>query len=453
MKGIAFSARAVEHVLGESGMKVFRRLVRARDLTTGMCWAGAGRLAGPKGRPGSVAQRTVERAIQAMRRLGLVRQPPPALAGRYAGKDGPDGLGWQTVRVGLAKQPVRVFVRQVMACCCEAPRAGVGGEWYRVPPGVAMRVAEAKAAPGKAHGGARRGAGRPRGGRHMNLQVAVTPGIQVAGKKRSDPFFGFDVGRDASASQTHAAVEGLAHRTVFTSSSGVRDTAERKTEIGTRLGGSGKPVLPTTPMPGVPPYPIIETPRAPHPPLLDADATKLERAHVLATAYRAALKNRFKQDSWEMRKGPLQRSKHYPMLVEAAQLLIDHEIAPAAWCVWSCDIWRDFGGKGNKRKPPPVGWVLGPKRIAERYGWFASEESGYMGGAPVHGPILKELVRRYAKMHDALYQRDAYLNPEEVVAEFFPGTAYAETLAAAKNECRILAGQLQEKVAAGSYIW
>jgi hypothetical protein len=134
MKGIAFSARAVEHVLGESGMKVFRRLVRARDLTTGMCWAGAGRLAGPKGRPGSVAQRTVERAIQAMRRLGLVRQPPPALAGRYAGKDGPDGLGWQTVRVGLAKQPVRVFVRQVMACG-SGEGARRGPEGGRTPQG------------------------------------------------------------------------------------------------------------------------------------------------------------------------------------------------------------------------------------------------------------------------------------------------------------------------------
>lgn len=464
MKGLPVSGRELERKLGPKIMGVFRRLVRSRRAADGVCWASVARLTTTARGTSPCSPRTVERALALFRELGLVSQPALRLAGRYDGPDGADGLGWQTVPMGAAGRPRRVFVRVVQAEPCPPPRLSRAREWYLVRP-LTARAIEARRS--WSNGGARPGAGAPRRGDHrqgvpakLNIQLAGTPANQLAADQDLS---------SASVAESTNAFASLRHarttevmRVSLTSIVGGRDQSERTTEIGTRLGGARRAAPSLVGVAGVPPFPTVTPARTPNPPLLDPEAGNLERAHSLMRAYNAAINRKFPPRP--NRAGKVRphgagmkltaKSKLFPTLVEAAQLLIDHEIAPAAWCTWSCDIWRDYGnGKGNSKKPPPLAWVLGPKRISERYGWFAAEESGYSGGRAIVGPVLKQLLTRYYAMESAIFRADAYLNPEVVVKEFFPGDTYEQMVKAARAECAATAEQLVQQAADGVQPW
>ncbi len=63
------------------------------------------------------------------------------------------------------------------------------------------------------------------------------------------------------------------------------------------------------------------------------------------------------------------RSKHYPKLLEAAQALCAHDIAPAAWATWRMRYALEQG----EAKPPGLTRVMQPKTIVKLRGFFHKE--------------------------------------------------------------------------------
>lgn len=50
----------------------------------------------------------------------------------------------------------------------------------------------------------------------------------------------------------------------------------------------------------------------------------------------------------------------------AADLLDKHHIPPAAWVLWTLDLWEEL----QKKKIPPASFVFGGKGFAVRVGWY-----------------------------------------------------------------------------------
>jgi hypothetical protein len=225
-------------------------------------------------------------------------------------------------------------------------------------------------------------------------------------------------------------------------------------ELGGGLGGNHPtPRTARTKKPKeIPPYPgfaEVGWPVLPPPPLLDPKAGPVERAAALLKAYRGAVKSRYGVDPWPAR-GPAATHKNYRALVEASEVLVERKIAPAAWAAWSCDAWKSF--KGGKR-PPPIPWVFSAKRVDERAGWFASEESGYTGGKVVAGPKYRELLRRYQAARFAVDRAGPDERPRRVFERFFPGDAYPRLLAEARAEVARTVDNLRKQADLGAFLW
>ena len=212
-----------------------------------------------------------------------------------------------------------------------------------------------------------------------------------------------------------------------------------------RTAGTKKPKE----IPVYPGFAEVGWPVVPPPPLLAPAAGPIERAAALLKAYRGAVKSRYGVDPWGAR-GPAATHRHYRALVEASEALVERKIAPAAWAAWSCDAWRTF--KGGKR-PPPIPWVFSAKRIDERAGWFASEESGYTGGKVVAGPKYLELLRRYQAARFAVDRAGPDERPRRVFERFFPGDAYPRLLAEARAEVAWTVDSLRKQADLGVFLW
>jgi hypothetical protein len=232
--------------------------------------------------------------------------------------------------------------------------------------------------------------------------------------------------------------------------------APRFAGLGSSLGAPLAPRpqgTPTGPADGVPPFPgasLIAPATLPSPPLLDEKMGDLERADMLAVAFRAAAESRFGGRCWAFRGGPLMRSKFYSLLVDAAQTLLDLEFSPAAWCAFSCDVWKKHADeRGRKVKHPPVQWVFNASRIVERRGWFRAEEDNYAGGRIIYGPKHKALLGRYALMRAELLRRQEPV--ATIVARYFPN--WERTITDVRAEVAELQQDLRARAERGEFLW
>jgi hypothetical protein len=249
-------------------------------------------------------------------------------------------------------------------------------------------------------------------------------------------------------------------------------TPERN--VGLRLAGTPgnrpkAPSVPTAPLPGTPPPPwtLVGLAAVPNPPDLDPEMKPTERTNFLASAFNGAVASRFPGYGDAFRSGSirangvllsapvraartLHKSKDYALLVEAAQFMLDHEIAPAAWAAWSCDMWKVHH---TTKKPPPVAWVFGTKRLAERRGWFEAEERSYMGGSVKYGRVQEKLIRRYLTMRFEIHNACAWDDPAPFVAKWFPDDLFERMVAAAKAEVARAQEKLRAAADRGEFLW
>ncbi len=116
-------------------------------------------------------------------------------------------------------------------------------------------------------------------------------------------------------------------------------------------------------------------------------------------------------------------------LVSVVNVLRNQEIAPASWCLYSCDEWKRLKITDG---PPTMAWVYSHKRLQSPT-WF--DEHDY-SGRTVHYPMAwNQLAARYQDMWRQLDRETVptRLRVLEVIDNFFPGNLYGTMLQAART--------------------
>lgn len=147
--------------LGKGTLELLLWLFRHRD-ERGRINAAAVQIARRLGK----ARSTVQDRLARLEALGFVVLPRERSVGRRRGRNGSEGLGWQTVRPGT-----RGFVRLVRGAEASATSGPCGSRALLLPPDVLQNVQKA---PANGHGGARRGAGGSPGNTNARGKGAVS---------------------------------------------------------------------------------------------------------------------------------------------------------------------------------------------------------------------------------------------------------------------------------------
>lgn len=209
---------------------------------------------------------------------------------------------------------------------------------------------------------------------------------------------------------------------------------------------------------GVPIYPgntVVAPAYVPAAPMLNPESPEHELAAKLAASYRGAVEKRFpKQRCFTLLKGDIRKSKHYKLLVAFAAELIEHEISPAAWCIFSVDKWRTApsASLASRPKVPGIAYVFSLARISDdkRWQFRAAYNDGKLGGRAVFGKSHRQLLERYQKMHHAILRG---LHKATAMQQFFPGTLYEDLVDAARAEAAETRFRLEGQVARGAFVW
>lgn len=148
----------------------------------------------------------------------------------------------------------------------------------------------------------------------------------------------------------------------------------------------------------VPPWPTLErVPRArvPRPPLLDAGLGPQRRRAILARWYKCAIESRFGKHKQANAAMAYNGSRKVAALLDdAARAFIEHEIPPAAWCAWICDVHLRTCDEDERNKPPMIWIVFARSVIEKRAGWF-SHEADTIGGRVIATPSAQRLSDLY----------------------------------------------------------
>lgn len=213
------------------------------------------------------------------------------------------------------------------------------------------------------------------------------------------------------------------------------------------LRALGTRIIP--PFPGPDLVPMVVTPP---PPLMSPRLTDPDRAKALAQAYRGGVERRYPElgACYYARRGEITSFRDYPKLVEAARLLLELEVPPVGWVLFSIDTWMFYMGDKSD-KPPTVAWTFSAARIVERHGWYEEQAGTYAGGqvymadahrllAATHQAMTLELLRVRPKTRDEVAQ---------VVDHYFPGDRYERMLADARAGATRLQTMVQGLVAKG----
>lgn len=203
----------------------------------------------------------------------------------------------------------------------------------------------------------------------------------------------------------------------------------------------------------LPPFPTIDLLNPaiiPSPPKLSPDDPDGSWALSLVRAYRGAVASRFKVQSQTFRRGNLTTSRYFKPLVEAAKLLIEHDIAPASWAAFSCDVWKHYG---KTVKPPSLQWTFAAKRVTDRAGWFKSEVSSYTGRRIVFSDTARELLALYQRVKFMLHASPDEAHAREVLRVEMPTSKYDDLLNQARREADAERTRLRLAAERGEWLW
>lgn len=142
--------------------------------------------------------------------------------------------------------------------------------------------------------------------------------------------------------------------------------------------------------------------------------------------------------------------KLWPVLVEAAELLIAAEIPPVAWCLFSMDCWMFYMGD-KAPGAPRMRWALSPNRLRERADWYRDEAGRYVGGQTYVAPEHTALMRAHRALWDALMVAAPKSRSEVmgVLDKILPGDTWERMVASARAGTARLQADLDAAVARG----
>jgi hypothetical protein len=153
-------------------------------------------------------------------------------------------------------------------------------------------------------------------------------------------------------------------------------------------------------------------------------------------------------------KKPLEQSKRFPLLLDAAKAFIENDISPALWFAWSFNFWNQ---NKTKKAMPPLAWLLSPKRMAERSGWFHSEAAFTMGCRMQYN----DTERKFMLLQHRMITELSLLTVEEctdykvqsIVHKYFPKGLYDNIVQEIKSDAIMRQMELSDAVARGEWLW
>jgi hypothetical protein len=491
-------AETLARHLGSSRL-VYEQLLRMRDPKTGRVTVTAKLLARclPRlGRAAHVDQDTVGYHLRKLTALALVSRAPDSERATLAAPT-PAKRRAQYWRDATGALRMKFVVDRIVY---GAP--GAAGSTLHAVPVETQRIIAMKEAAPKKWGGPRAGAGRPKGSRRRSRRgaseestvqtpfgrrrgapmsterlVSMTEQLSWGGGESNTPALATEpvpqsTRRPAGlppmsgallALLRPAAVQAPAAHTI--QPKGALPPVEALADyvvpgLGSGIGAVNapparrNPVLPRHEL--VPPWVSVSAVArvaTPPPPRLDAREPAERHAYLLAKWYEGAVRSRMGREPGvfkRFRRG-VAESPFMPLLSEAAAKFIEEDIAPAAWCAFSVDVWRMAGQKSA----PPVKWVFAAKRIEERAGWYRRESESYSGGRLLYTDTARDFMRRQANLRDALHVQAPRTETElrALVAHYFPAGLYDELLAALRAEATVLNDELVNVVSLGEWVW
>lgn len=234
-----------------------------------------------------------------------------------------------------------------------------------------------------------------------------------------------------------------------------------ETEAGFSGSVTRTPLMLSTPIPDLPPYPgnsIISPATVPDPAKLTTAHDDADRVRILAAAFRGAVEHQYGVRCYLLAKvSP--RAKSWNVLVRASLKLLEYDVSPVAWCTWAVRRWylaRTHSpgyAKGGPVPSPPIGVVFSTKGIDDR---CADEERRYVvqesavGGRVIFGATHKTLIRRYTEMRAAINRG---MSPKEAKGKFFPGTKFDDMVEGARVEAIEIRSRLEEDIRRGTHVW
>lgn len=209
----------------------------------------------------------------------------------------------------------------------------------------------------------------------------------------------------------------------------------------------------------LPPEPLARDGRPllyeiPAPKLLQPEMTPQQRVKCLATAYRAVLKRRYGITStYMLGSAALEAHKDYPKLEALGAQMLEAQVAPLAWVLFSFDIWTHTPLGEGKRTSPPTKWVWSKKRWKEQQERF--QEERYHSVEARCAPEAQSLWTDWRCMWLDLMQsapstRDAVA---AIVDRWFPGETFETRLQRARSQTWAHQARVDREVAEGGWPW
>lgn len=238
---------------------------------------------------------------------------------------------------------------------------------------------------------------------------------------------------------------------------GVATAQDTPVELGLRCGGPrAGPRVKSDYLAELFPHPTFDEMRTaivPHPPKIPEASDTKSAVEMIVRSYRGAVEHRTGKRCWSCPKDVV-KSKFYSSLAAGAQEMRSREIAPAAWSLFSYDVWNsERNGEKRENPCPPLVWVYAPKRIIERYGWFKGVCGNELGRRVVPSPEQIAFFVRYTGMQRALWRSGVTLEmAQAAVRGWFPEGR--EAALRVVTEGNIVQQQLLDRrMAAGDWLW
>lgn len=230
-------------------------------------------------------------------------------------------------------------------------------------------------------------------------------------------------------------------------------------ELGASLRGKmtpgGRPPPPG--VGGVPRYPgptVMPPATVPGPPELPAGLSDSDAVERLLKAFRGAVAARTKKPCWVLgRKGSVEKSPYFGLLVKAAREMEDRQWRPGAWVMWRFDTWDEM--QGGRKREPPLKWVFSLEAMDEHGGWFESEAQHYSAPRIIYNAFAQDVLRKYQSMQLELLRRGA-ASPgavREVVEKHWPGDSYRQAVQRANARTQEDQMLINRRVQSGAWIW
>lgn len=207
----------------------------------------------------------------------------------------------------------------------------------------------------------------------------------------------------------------------------------------------------------MPPFPgpdLVGLVQVSPPSRIPEGATPFEVAEFCAAAYRGAVEAKWPElgRCWAFARSDIAKSRAYGKLKAVGEKLRAHGVAPSSWCLFSADVWREYGVTAG---PPTADFVFSEVRFEERFGWFEERAGAYAGGRVLYSPAHLELAADWKAMWADLLRENPRDRPSllSVVDRHFPGDSFEQRLAAAKAETRSLQKVVRDLTERGCCAW